>query len=158
MKLIQTAKKKARSAREALINFKEYIKNIKSPYLTSSRIKKLFKQLEKKEKKAKEEHNRIFTPIKEASAFKNYTTQYVIYNTVFGYPPLEFLSDAKPAIINIFNSNRNIKTALYLYCFMTKTDPITGVKVIEEFAFHSKDLKLVLEGTDENEIYDEMKD
>ena len=27
---------------------------------------------------------------------------------------------------------------------------------IEEFAFHSKGLKLILEGTDENEIYDEM--
>ena len=69
MELIQKAKKKPRSAREALINFKEYIKNIKSPYLTSNRIKKLFKQLEKKEKEAKEEHDRIFTPTREASAF-----------------------------------------------------------------------------------------
>ena len=82
MKLIQTAKKKTQNAQEALKNFKEYIKNIKSPYLTSSRIKKLFKQLEKKEKKAKEEYNRIFTPTREASAFSNYTNQYVMYNTV----------------------------------------------------------------------------
>ena len=156
MKIIQTAKKKAQSAQEALINFKEYIKNIKSPYLTSSRIKKLFKQLEKKEKKAKEEYNRIFTPTKEASAFRNYTNQYVMYNTVTGYPPLEFLSNAKPAIINIFNSNRNIKTVLYLHCFMFKIDPNTGAKVIKEFAFHSKGLKLVLEGTDVNDLYNEM--
>ena len=79
-----------------------------------------------------------------------------MYNTVFGYPPIEFLEDARPGIINIFNSNRNIKTILYLYCFMVKTDPITGAKVIKEFAFHSKGLKLVLEGTDENELYNEM--
>ena len=156
MKLIQTAKKKARSAREDLINFKEYIKNLKSYNISANRLKKLTKQLEKKEKKAKEEHDRIFTPTREASAFRNYTNQYVMYNTVFAYPALEFLANAKPAIINIFNSNRNIKTILYLHCFMTKTDPITGAKVIKEFAFHSKGLKLVLEETDENELYDEM--
>ena len=79
-----------------------------------------------------------------------------MYNTVFGYSPLEFLTDAKPAIINIFNSNRNIKTILYLHCFMAKIDPNTGAKVIKEFAFHSKGLKLVLEGTDENDLYNEM--
>ena len=112
--------------------------------------------MEKKEKKAKEEQDRIFTPTREASAFRNYTNQYVMYNTVKGYPPLEFLSDAKPAIINIFNSNRNIKTILYLHCFMVKTDPMTGRKIIKEFAFHSKGLKLVLEETNENELYDEM--
>ena len=156
MKLIQTAKKKARSAREALMNFKEYIKNLKSYNISADRLKKLTKQLERKEKKAKEEHDRIFTPTREASAFKNYTNQYVMYNTVFGYPALEFLIDAKPAIINIFNSNRNIKTVLNLHCFMAKTDPITGAKVIKEFAFHSKGLKLVLEGTDENDLYNEM--
>ena len=156
IELIRKAKKKAQSAREALINFKEYIKNLKSYNISANRLKKLSKQLEKKEKKAKEEHDRIFTPIREASAFRNYTNQYVIHNTVFAYPALEFLADAKPAIINIFNSNRNIKTILYLHCFMTKADPITGAKVIKEFAFHFKGLKLVLEETDENELYNEM--
>ena len=156
--LIQKAKKKARSAREALINFKDYIKNLKTYNISANRLKKLTKQLEKKEKKAKEEHDRIFTPTREASAFRNYTNQYVMYNTVFGYPALEFLADAKPAIINIFNSNRNIKTILYLHCFMAKTDPNTGAKVIKEFAFHSKGIKLILEGTDESELYNEMVD
>ena len=156
IELIRKATKKAQSAREALINFKEYIKNLKSYNISADRLKKLSKQLEKKEKKAKEEHDRIFTPTREASSFNNYTNQYVIYNTVKGYPPLEFLTDARPVIINIFNSNRNIKTILYLYCFMVKTDPMTGKKVIKEFAFHSKGVKLVLEGTDENELYDEM--
>ena len=150
IELIQKAKKKARSAREALINFKHYIKNLKCYNISADRLKKLTKQLEKKEKKAKEEHDRIFTPTREASAFKNYTNQYVMYNTIKNYPPIEFLMDAKPIIINIFNSDRNIKTILYLHCFMIKD------ATLKEFAFHSKGLKLVLEGTDENEVYNEM--
>ena len=85
MEFIRKAKKKAQSAREALINFKEYIKNLKSYNISADRLKKLSKQLEKKEKKAKEEQDRIFTPIREASAFRNYTNQYVIYNTIFNY-------------------------------------------------------------------------
>ena len=155
--LIRKAKKKAQSAKEALENFKEYIKNLKSYNISADRFKKLTKQLERKEKKAKEEHDRIFTPTREASAFKNYTTQYVIYNTITNYGPLAFLTDAKPAIINIFNSNRNIKTILYLYCLMTKIVP-GSPPIVKEFAFHSKGLKLVLEGTDESELYNEMVD
>ena len=148
MELIRVAKKKARNAKEALLNFKHYIKNLKTDYITPSRLKKLTKQLEKKTKEAVEEHKRIFTPKKEASAFKSYTYQYVI-NNVPGYGPIEFLNEAKPAIINIFNSNRNIKTILYLYCFMSQGERM------KEFAFHSS-IKLILEGTDLNEIYDEM--
>ena len=153
--LIRKAKKKAQSAKEALEIFKEYIKNLKGYNISADRLKKLSKQLERKEKKATEEKDRIFTPILEASAFKNYTNQYVIYNTKANYEPIEFLEYAKPAILNIFNSNRNIKTILYLHCLMT---PTTNEFVDKEFAFHSHDLKLVLEGTDIIELYDEMVD
>ena len=155
IELIRKATKKTQSAREALINFKHYIKNLKCYNISADRLKKLNKQLEKKEKKAKEEHDRIFTPRKEASAFKNYTNQYVMYNTCLNLGPLEFLTYAKPPIINIFNSNLNIKTALYLHCLMSRMDPGGGL-IIKEFAFHSKGLKLVLEGTDEEDIYNEM--
>ena len=155
MELIRKAKKKAQSAKEDLKNFKEYIKNLKSYNISADRLKKLTKQLERKEKKAKEEKDRIFTPTREASAFKNYTNQYVMYNTIANYGPLAFLTDAKPAIINIFNSNRNIKTALYLHCLMVRMDPGGGI-IIKKFAFHSKDLKLVLEETDVSELYNEM--
>ena len=71
MELIRVAKKKARNAKEALKNFKHYIKNLKCDYITPSRLRKLTKQLEKKTKEAVEEHKRLFTPRKEASAFKN---------------------------------------------------------------------------------------
>ena len=152
--LIRKAKKKAQSAKEALEIFKEYIKNLKGYNISANRLKKLSKQLERKEKKATEEKDRIFTPILEASAFKNYTNQYVMYNTEANYEPIEFLAYAKPAILNIFKSNQNIKTMLYLHCLMQNIQSTTPV----EFAFHSKDLKLVLEGTDISELYNGMAD
>ena len=132
IELIRKAKKKAQSAKEDLENFKEYIKNLKSYNISADRLKKLTKQLERKEKKAKEEKDRIFTPTREASAFRNYTNQYVMYNTIANYGPLAFLTDAKPAIINIFNSNRNIKTALYLHCIMVRM-AITGELIKKRF-------------------------
>ena len=156
--LKKVVKKKARNAREALEDFKQYIKNLKKDYITPGRLNKLSKQLEKKIQEAVEERKRIFTPIIEASAFRNYTNQYAIHNTIPNYDPLAFLADAKPVIINIFNSNRNIKTILYLHCLMVRIDSITGEKVEKEFAFHSKGLKLVLEETDESELYNEMVD
>ena len=151
--LIRKAKKKAQSAKEALEIFKEYIKNLKGYNISADRLKKLSKQLERKEKKATEEKDRIFTPIIERSAFKNYTNQYVMYNTKANYEPIEFLEYAKPVILNIFNSNQNIKTILYLHCYMGRLEDDN--KPVE-FAFHSKGLKLVLEGTDTSELYDDM--
>ena len=156
--LIQKAKRKARDSLEALDFFKDYIKNIKSYNLDADRLKKLTKQLEKKEKKAKNELNKIFTPIRELSAFRNFTTQYVMSNTNLRLDPKEFLEYGKPPIINIFNSNRNIKTMLYLHVIMKRQQPGEPEPRIDKFAFHSKGLKLILEGTDENDIYDEMVD
>ena len=150
-------KKKARSMREAVANFKDYIKNLKKDYITPARLKKLSKQLERKIKKAEEEKERIFTPKKEASAFRKYTTQYVIINTDPSYDPLTFLNDASPAIINIFNLNRNIKVLLCLHCKMKRTDS-QGFTAIKRFRFHSKGQKLILESTDIYEIYEEMID
>ena len=155
MELIRVAKKKARNAREDLINYKNYIKNIKSPYLTSSRIKKIFKTLEKKERQAKEEHDRIFTPRKELSTFNNYVDQYVIDGSDI-YDGLSFLREAKASIINILDSNRGIKARLYFNCVMYRKDSeaISGIRK-ERFAFHSF-IKLILENTDVEEVYDEM--
>ena len=154
--LRKVVKKKARNAKEAVADFKEYIKNLKKDYITPARLKKLSKQLEKKKQKAEEEHKRIFTPTREASAFRNYTTQYVIKGDP-SYDPITFLKDATPAMVNIMNTNRNIKTKLYLNCLMKRTDA-QGFTTIKRFAFHSKGQKLILESTDINEIYQEMAD
>ena len=154
--LRKTFKKKARNAREAVADFKEYIRNLNRDYITPSRLKKLSNQLERKIKKAVEEEKRLFTPVKEKSAFKGFTTQYVIKGSP-DYDTASFLTIAKPWVINIMDKNRNIKARLYLNCVMKRTDP-DGFTVIKKFAFHSKGQKIITEATDVNEIYGEMMD
>ena len=154
--LKKVVKKKARNAREALEDFRNYLKNLKKDYITPGRLNKLSKQLKKKISEAVEEQKRIFKPIKEASAFRKFTTQYVIKGVPY-YDPIKFLNDAKPAIINIMNSSRNIKVMLYLNCLMKRSDS-QGFLAIKEFAFHSKNNKIILESTDIDEIYQEMID
>ena len=155
--LRKTLKKKARNAREAVANFKEYIKNLKKDYITPARLKSLSKQLERKIKKAVEEKERIFKPNKEVSAFRKFTTQYVIKGDP-SYDPITFLKDAAPSMINILNSKRNIKAKLYLNCLMKRTDAQGFTTEPIRFAFHSIGQKLILESTDVNEIYQEMAD
>ena len=152
--LKRVVKKKARNAREAVADFKEYIKNLKKDYITPSRLKKLSRQLERKEKKAEEEKQRIFTPIKEKSAFNNFTVQYIIKGDPL-YDPITFLKFSGPPMIEIMNKNRNIKARLYLNCQFKKMDPGGFIKY-GKFAFHSIGYKIILESTDINEIYEEM--
>ena len=154
--LRRVAKKKARNAREAVADFKEYIKNLNKDYLTPSRLKKLSRQLEKKINKAEEEEKELFTPVKEKSAFKKFTVQYVIKGEPL-YGPTEFLQIAKPYVINIMASNRNIKTKLYLNCKMSRSDR-DGLTLIKRFSFHSIGQKIITEATDPHEIYNEMRD
>ena len=153
--LKRVAKKKARNAREAVADFKNYIKNLNKDYITPARLKKLSRQLEKKINKAVEEEKRLFTPVEEKSAFKKYTVQYVIKGDLL-YGPTEFLQIAKPYVIDIMDKNRNIKAKLYLYVWMKRPDD--DFPVIKKFAFHSVGQKIITEATDVFEIYGEMLD
>ena len=150
------AKKKARNPREAIEDLKDYIKNLNKDYITPARLEKLSQQLERKINKAKEEKKRLFTPIKEKSAFKDFTVQYVIKGSP-DYDTKTFLTIAEPFLINIMNKNRNIKARLYLNCIMKRTDP-DGFTIISKFAFHSVGQKIITESTDLHEIYKEMMD
>ena len=154
--LRRIAKKKARNPREAVADFKDYIRNLNRDYITPSRLKKLSKQLNKKINKAVEEEKRLFTPVKEKSAFKGFTSQYVIKGSP-DYDTTTFLTIAKPFLINIMDKNRNIKVRLYLNCVMKRTDP-DGFTVIRKFAFHSVGQKIITEETDPHEIFKEMMD
>ena len=154
--LRRAVKKKARNPREAIADFKDYIRNLNKDYITPSRLKKLSKQLNKKINKAIEEEKRLFTPVKEKSAFKGFTSQYVIKGSP-DYDTTTFLTIAKPWIINIMDKNRNIKARLYLNCVMKRTDP-DGFTVIRKFAFHSVGQKIITETTDPHEIFKEMMD
>ena len=153
--LKRVVKKKARNAREAVADFKEYIKNLNKDYLTPSRLKKLSRQLEKKIKKAEEEEERLFTPIEEKSALNKNVVDYVIKGDPL-YAPSEFLHVAKPHVINIMASNRNIKTKLYLNCLMSRSDPLGTI--VKKFKFCSIGYKIITEAADPHEIYNEMID
>ena len=153
--LRRVVKKHARNAREAVTDFINYMKNLNKDYLTPSRLKKLSKQLKKKINKVEEEEEKLFTPVKEKSAFKNFTVQYVI-NGNPTYGPTVFLQIAKPHIINIMSTNRNIKARLYLNCIMRRSDPVGTI--LKKFAFHSIGQKIITEATDLYEIYNEMRD
>ena len=152
--LRRVIKKKARNPREAIADFKNYIRNLNMDYITPSRLKKLSKQLNKKINKAIEEEKRLFTPVKEKSAINGFTSQYVIKGSS-DYDTTTFLTVAKPFLINIMDKNRNIKVRLYLNCTMRRTDPDHG-PVTKKFAFHSIGQKIITESTDLHEIYKEM--
>ena len=154
--LRRAVKKKARNPREAIADFKNYIRNLNTDYITPSRLKKLSKQLNKKINKAVEEEKRLFTPVKEKSAFKGFTSQYVIKGSP-DYDTTTFLTVAKPWVINIMDKNRNIKVRLYLNCTMKRTDS-DGFTYISKFAFHSVGQKIITEATDPHEIFKEMMD
>ena len=154
--LRRVVKKKARNPREAIADFKDYIRNLNRDYITPSRLKKLSKQLNKKINKAIEEEKRLFTPVKEKSAFKGFTSQYVIKGSP-DYDTTTFLTVAKPFMINIMDKNRNIKARLYLNCLMKRTDR-DGFTVIRKFAFHSIGQKVITETSDLHEIYKKMMD
>ena len=153
--LRRVAKKKARNAREAVADFKNYIKNLNKDYITPARLKKLSRQLEKKINKAVEEEKRLFTPVEEKSALNKNVVDYVIKGDPL-YGPSEFLHIAKPHVINIMASNRNIKTKLYLNCLMSRSDPLGTI--VKKFKFRSIGYKIITEATDPHEIYNEMVD
>ena len=155
--LRRVIKKKARNAREAVADFKNYIKNLNKDYITPARLKKLSRQLEKKINKAVEEEQRLFTPIKGKEAFNGYALNYVIEGNPF-YNSVDFLKAAKPPMVNIMNNNRNTKVKLDFIVTMERAqlDPDGFKYPRKEFKFHSIGKKIITEATDTVEIYHEM--
>ena len=155
--LRKVVKKKARNAREAVADFRSYIKNLNKDYLTPSRLKKLSRQLEKKINKVVEEEGRLFKPIKGKEAFNGYALNYVINGNPY-YGPVDFLKAAKFPMVNIMNNNRNTKVKLDFIVTMERAslDPNGFKYPRKEFKFHSRGKKIITEATDTIEIYYEM--
>ena len=155
--LRKIAKKKARNAREAVADFRDYIKNLNKDYLTPSRLKKLSRQLEKKINKVVEEEGRLFKPIKGKEAFNGYALNYVINGNPY-YGPVDFTKAAKFPMVNIMNNNRNTKVKLDFIVTMERVrlDPNGFKYPRKEFKFHSRGKKIITEATDTIEIYHEM--
>ena len=152
-------RKTPKNAREDLNNYKQYVGNINIKNLTSKRLKKIPKTLEKKEKKAVEEHSRLFTPVISQSALNEFANVYNINGNEV-YDGKTFLNEARDSITRVLRGNKSTKVKLIFNCKMqreeTNEDGETII-VIKSFAFHSEK-EANLEGTDENELYDVMID
>ena len=93
------------------------------------------------------EQMELFKVRESNSALKNFASVYTI-NGIEEYDARAFLFYARRNITKILRNNRNTKVKLILRC-----DMIHSIKdIIREFAFHS-DIKVNLEGTDEDDIY-----
>ena len=108
-----------KNAREDLDNYRKYIQNIKSEYLTSTRLKQIQKTLEEKERKANEEHSRLFTPVLSKSAFKEFARVYTIKG-IEGYDGETFLNEARDSMMKILRENKGTKVKLVFTYIMEK--------------------------------------
>ena len=155
LELIRAAKHKARNAREDLINYRNYIKNLKSDLLTSRRLEQMQKTLEKRERRAREEHDRIFQFEESLSALREFAKVYTIKGSDV-YDGRTFLNEARNSITSILRRNKQTKVELVFKCNMERE--VLGVgTVVKPFRFASRH-ELNLQSTDEDELYDIMID
>ena len=148
-----------KNAYEDLNNYKQYIRNIKTKYLTSRKLKQIQKTLEEKEKKAVEERNRLF----EAKETESTLNKFAIVYTINGnevYDGLTFLKNAEGSVTRVLTENKPTEVRLIFKCKMQKEEKTEDgeiIIIIKPFDFHSK-IEENTEGTDENELYNIMID
>ena len=95
--------------------------------------------------------------VKESeSALGGFTTKYTIEGQA-GYDPNTFFNKVKESVIDLFQSNPSTKVMLSLKCVMERQDIKTGEVVFNLPYFHS-DPEVNLEGTNVNDLYQEMTD
>ena len=163
--LIEKIKKFApKNAHENLEEYREYLRRIRRGYLTTTRLCKLKRTLEKKENKAKEETLKKFLPIKTQSALKEFANVYTIGRddgTGFvygcrdfrGYDGHTFLKTARITLVPLLKKIKGIKVKLDFHCNMLAEEGKEWL--IMPFQFHS-DIELNLGATDEEELYEKM--
>ena len=152
--LIKSIKQRTTNAREDLMNYRKYIKNLKVEFITSGRFKQIQKTVEEKERGAKEEYDRLFEAKETESALRYFAKVHTI-NGIEGYDGRTFLNDAENSITRVLRENGQTKVKLIFKCYMIKEGP--DGEIIRPFEFHSKS-EVNLEGTDENELYNNMLD
>ena len=107
-----------------------------------------------KERRAKEEHDRLFEAKETESALGNFTKVYTI-NGIEGYDRRTFLKDAEGSITRVLRENKHTKVKLIFKCNMERERD--GEIIIRPFNYHSN-MEINLEGTEENELYNNMLD
>ena len=145
-----------KNALEDLGEYKSYVKNIRTDYLTSTRLGQIQRTLRKKEEKVRMEHNKLFALSRTQSALKQFAIVYTIGkeedDTSFkGYDALTFLNEARRPLVQVLKVNKGIKVKLDFHCYMVREVLDVG-RVINRFEFHSR-IELNLAETDENELY-----
>ena len=163
--LIEKFKKIApKSAFEDLEEYREYLGRIRRGYLTTARLCKLKRTLEKKENKVKKETLKKFLPIKTQSALKEFANVYTIgrddrtrwtYGCLDfqGYDGLTFLKTARITLVPLLKKIKGIKVKLDFHCNMVRD--VDGALLGMPFQFHS-DIELNLGATDEEDLYEKM--
>ena len=153
-----------KSAFEDLEEYREYLGRIRRGYLTTARLCKLKRTLEKKENKVKKEALKKFTPIKTQSALKEFANVYTIgrddgtrfvygCSDFYGYDGHTFLKTARITLVPLLKKIKGIKVKLDFHCNMLAETG--GERLIMPFQFHS-DIELNLGATDEEELYEKM--
>ena len=89
-----------------------------------------------------------------ASALRGFAKQYKIEGQG-GYDPKGFLNKVKANVTEVFKSNPSTKVKLILNCIMEKQDIQSGNMTYSPAHFHSY-IEVNLEGTDVNDMYNEM--
>ena len=168
--LIERIKRsKPRTAFEDLEEYREYLGRIRRGYLTTARLSKLKRTLEKKENKAKEEILKKFIPVKSRSALKEFAIVYTIGKDnvltstdqrlgcpdFWGWDPFTFLKAAGITLVPLLIKNKGIKVKLDFHCYMIRI--VDGEPIFASFQFHSG-IELNLGGTDEQALYEQMID
>ena len=160
--LIEKIKKIApKNAFEDLEEYREYLEHIRRGYLTTTRLCKIKRTLEKKENKVKEEVAKKFVPIKTQSALKQFANVYTIgregdQTTFKGYDAITFLNTAKRTLVPLLKKIKGIKVKLDFHCYMEKDVLGEGVGV-KPGQYHSS-IELNLGATDEEALYEKMID
>ena len=153
-KKVLKAIRKPRSAREALINYKEYIKHLVNDGITSKRLQHLTKLLKKREKAYKEELNKIFIVKQTNSALKEFAKVFIIDGMKYYGGVDDFLKECEAPMTEVLRRNRETKVRLILELIMTKN--VLGISEVEKgFRFYSA-VEVNLQSTDEYELYDNM--
>ena len=126
----------------------DYLNNAKEiPKIVSPKLKKLLEKIKSIYKQMK-----LFEFVEIDNALREFTKIYAIKG-IEGYDALRFLQGARQNMTKVLRNNRITKVKLLFRCNLEFQ--IDSEWVVEKHAFHS-DIEIILEGTDESDLYDTM--
>ena len=141
----QLASNITESVRRRVTNFGNWLIGYVGPEQTPQVLREIEEDV-----RANHPPSQSFEVRESDSALRNFARVYTI-DGMTGIDARSFLDSARENITSVLRNNRRTKVKLILKCYMEKTS-ILGEIIIQPFAFHS-DIKVNLDGTDEEELY-----